>query len=271
MRRVIVAIVGVGILVPAAVRVRGQVERARFEVASIKPNTSGEIRSRTSGRDNGFTATNTSPWFLIITAFNIKEFQLTGGPSWTRSERFDVNGRVAEGQKYTRAALQTLLEERFKLVTHRDTREESIYALVVVRSNGRLGPQIKPTATLDCAARRGANPSGPAVSPCSFNSTLGDAGGKMSVVGQPMEALAAMLGNIGLGRQVQVVDRTGLTGKYDFELQWSSDNVRPASDAPADPPGVFTALQEQLGLKLESQRGPVEFVVIDSIDRPTPD
>jgi len=269
MRSVIVAIVGVGILVPAIARVRGQVERARFDAASIKPNTSGEIRSRTSGRDSGFTATNTSPWFLIMTAFNLKEFQLTGGPSWIRSERFDVNGRVAEGQKYTRAMLQTLLEDRFKLVTHRDTREESIYALVVVRSNGRLGPKIKPTATLDCAARRGANPSGPPVSPCSFNSSLGDGGGQMSVVGQPMEALAAMLGNIGLGRQV--VDRTGLTGKYDFELQWSSDNVRSASDAPADPPGVFTALHEQLGLKLESQRGPVEFVVIDSIDRPTPD
>jgi len=269
MKRVIVAIVGVGILVPAIERVRAQGERARFDVASIKPNMSGEGRSRTSGRENGFTATNTSPWFLIITAFNLKEFQLTGGPSWIRSERFDVNGRVPEGQKYTRAMLQTLLEDRFKLVTHRETREESIYALVVARPNGRLGPQIKPTATLDCAARREANPSGPPVSPCRFNSSLGDTGGKMSVVGQPIDALAAMLGNIGLGRQV--VDRTSLTGKYDFELQWSSDNGRPASDAPGDPPGVFTALQEQLGLKLESGRGPVEFVVIDSIDRPSPD
>jgi len=254
------------ILITATVAAVAQT--ASFEVASIKLNTSGLASSRTSSRDNGFVATNTTVKFLIISAFNLKDFQLSGGPTWVASDRYDVNARVREGAKYTREMLRTLLEERFKLVTHRESRDDAIYSLVVAHADGRLGPRLKPTATLDCTPGRGANPGGPLTSPCSFNSSIGDVTGKMSAVGQGLEALAALLGNFGLGRLV--VDRTGLTGRYDFELQWSYDALRPNADA-AGEPGLFTALQEQLGLKLETARGPVEFVVIDSIERPRPD
>jgi uncharacterized protein (TIGR03435 family) len=259
-----------GLVAVASARAQSPAAPA-FEVASVKPNTSGDSSSRTSGRDSSFIATNTTVKMLILTAFNVKGFQLAGGPAWIESERFDVNGRPPEGVKYSRAMLRTLLEARFKLVTHTETREQPIYALVLARPDGRLGPQIKPTATLDCTPAPGANPAGPLVSPCGLNSTVGGAAGKLTAVGQPLEGLAATLGNFELGRQV--IDRTGLTGKYDFELQWSSDTLRAmgTTDAAAAAPGVFTALQEQLGLRLDSQRGPVEFVIIDSIDRPTPD
>ena len=259
-----------GVVYFASARAQSQNAPA-FEVASVKPNTSGDSSSRTSSRDTGLVATNTTVKMLILMAFNLKDFQLAGGPSWIESERFDVSARPPDGVKYTRDMLRTLLEERFKLVTHTETREQPIYALVVARPDGRLGPQITPTATVDCEAARGANRTGPPVSPCGLNSSVGGATGKMTAVGQQLGGLAAMLGNFGLGRQV--IDRTGLTGRYDFELQWSSETLRAGatSDAAAAAPGVFTALQEQLGLKLESQRGPVEFVIIDSIDRPTPD
>lgn len=254
----------------ALISIHGHAQSApAFEVASIKPNTSGLPGSRTNGRGNSFIATNTVARFLVIVAFNLKDFQLIGGPDWITSERFDINARTPDGVNYSRDMLRRLLEERFKLVTHTETREQQVYALVLARADGRLGPQIKPTTTLDCTPTRDANPSGPATSRCSFNASTSDTVGKLTAVAQPIEGLAMMLGNFGVGRQV--IDRTGLAGKYDFELQWSPDTLRTSADTPGAAPGLFTALQEQLGLKLESARGPVETVVIDSIERPTPD
>lgn len=256
-------------IVACSVAIHGQSQTApAFEIASVKQNASGLPGSRTSSRDNSFVATNTVARFLIILAFNVKDFQLTGGPSWITSERFDVNARTPDGVKYSREMLRRLLEERFKLVTHTETREQPIYALVVARADGRLGPQLKPT-TADCTPTRDANATAPPATRCGFNTSIGDAAGKMVAVGQPLEGLAAALGNFELGRQV--VDKTGLTGKYDFELQWSSDSLRTGADTTANAPGIITALQEQLGLKLESTRGPVESVVIDAIEHPTPD
>lgn len=237
-----------------------------FEVASIKPNRSGATNSSTSGRAGSFTASNVTARQLIIYAYRLRQFQLAGGPGWINSDRFDIQARAPENAKTDNPAMtRALLRDRFKLVAHAETRQEQVYALVQARADGRLGPQIKPS-TLNCA------PSQPgATSPCGINSSITDAVGRMTGNGESMESLVNALGSFGLSRMV--LDRTSLKGAFDFELHWTPDNLRgPAGPAQAnDAPSIFAALQEQLGLRLESQRGPVEFLVVDSLEQPAPD
>lgn len=238
-----------------------------FEVASIKPNRSGGTSSSTSGRAGSFTASNVTAHQLIIYAYRMRPFQLAGGPGWISSDRFDIQARPPETAKPDNAAMtRALLRDRFKLVAHTEVRpQEQIYALVLARPDGRLGPNIE-TSTLNCAASQPG-----AVSPCGINSSINDTVGRMIGTGQSMEGLVNALGSFGLSRMV--LDRTGLNGGFDFELHWTPDGLRsPSTPLQAnDAPSIFAALQEQLGLRLESQRGPVEFLVVDSIDQPTPD
>jgi uncharacterized protein (TIGR03435 family) len=238
-----------------------------FEVASVKPNKSGATNSSTSGRAGGFTASNVTARQLIIYAYRLRQFQLAGGPGWINADRFDIQARPPETAKPDNPAMtRALLRDRFKLVAHSETRHEQIYALVPARADGRLGPQIK-ASTVDCAQQ--AQPG--AASPCGINSSVNDTVGRMTGTGQSMEQLVNALGSFGLNRMV--LDRSGLKGGFDFELRWTPDTVRgPAGAGQAnDAPSIFAALQEQLGLRLESQRGPVEFLVVDSIEQPTPD
>jgi len=239
---------------------------AAFEVASIKANTSGNLNSSTSGRAGSFTATNITPRQLIVYAYRLREFQIAGGPGWIRSDRFDILARAPENAKTDNPMMtRALLRDRFKLVVHTETRQEQVYGLVIARADGRLGPQIKPS-TIDC---QGSQPGTP--SPCGMNSSVNQTVGRMTGTGQSMQNLATALASFGLSRMV--LDRTGLEGQFDFELRWTPDSVRGAAgSAQADEaPSIFAALQEQLGLRLDSQRGPVEFLVIDSVQRPTAD
>jgi len=173
--------------------------------------------------------------------------------------------------------LRALLVERFKLVVHTESRDMPIYALVPARRDGTLGPALHPS-TSDCsaAAARSNAPSGPPAAgsaPCGIR--IGGGAGTMVAGGASMGQLAGTLMNW-VGRMV--FDRTGLTGSYDFTLSWTPDQmpqgfgqkVAAGGLAPADPNGasIFTAVQEQLGLKLEAQRGPVEVVVIDRAEKP---
>jgi uncharacterized protein (TIGR03435 family) len=237
-----------------------------FEVASIKPNKSGGTSSSTSGRAGSFTASNVTARQLIIYAYRLRPFQFAGGPGWISSDRFDIQARSAENAKPDNPAMtRALLRDRFRLVAHTETRQEQIYALVLARADGRLGPQLT-------ASTRNCDPAQPgAASPCGTNTTVNDTVGRMTGTGQSIESLVNTLGGFGLSRMV--LDRTGLKGQFDFELRWTPDNLRaPAGQAQAnDAPSIFAALQEQLGLRLESQRGPVEFLVVDSIQPPTPD
>lgn len=249
-----------GVTLPA---LHAQSPAPAFEIASIKRNESGSFSSSTSGTPGGLTATNMTVRSLISFAYRLKDFQLNA-PSWTESERYDVTARAPGGMRGdNRVMMQTLLAERFKLTAHRETREQPVYALVVAREDGRLAPQLKPSS-VDCKA---APPAG-GQSPCGMNTSTGGAAGKIVGVGQTMATLAEALGNFGLSRMV--LDRTGLKDAFDFELVWRPDTARP-TDGIADMPSLFTALQEQLGLKLDVQRGPVEFLVVDRIERPTPD
>jgi uncharacterized protein (TIGR03435 family) len=169
-------------------------------------------------------------------------------------------------------ALRNLLEERFKLKVHRETRDMDIYALVMARPGGAPGPGRKPT-TQDCAAaaaaaRRGGPP--PTGKPGEPFCGIQGGPGKLRFGGLPAASLASAFSGPA-GRMV--VDRTGLTGSWDFELTYAIEGRGGADAPPVDPnaPSFFTAVQEQLGLKLEPTKGPVDVLVIDSIEKAVED
>jgi uncharacterized protein (TIGR03435 family) len=264
-----------------------------FEVTSVKLNKSGDPFISISTNAGRFTATNFPLRLLIQNAFRLQPNQLVGGPDWL-GDRYDIVGKIPEGVSPARQQemVRALLADRFELATHAETRELPIYALVMARSDSRLGPTLSLTKN-DCTANagRGRRAGGPpAAGPPSFPQagsrppcgTFG-APGALSAGGITMARLAEMLsGNVGR----TVVDRTGLAGFYEFDLTYTPDRIPGGAGGPGPglPPGVpappaidpngpslFTALQEQLGLKLDSTRGPVEVTVIDRVERPTED
>ena len=274
-------------LIAAVAIVAAQEAAPTFEVASVKQNTSGDgsmLIQLPPG--NRLTITNMPLRALVTMAYQLQEFQLVGGPSWM-SDRFDVVAKVA-GEPTTivlgeqpRAilALRTLLEERFKLKLHKETRELDVYSLVVVKP-GITGPDLKPSST-DCVAlanaRRGGPPPGPPTPPGPndpFPCGLMGAPGFIRMGGMPISQITQMLTNQ-TGRMV--LDRTNLSGSWDFTLKYAFEQRGgqplpsgvPAPDP--DAPSLFTALQEQLGLKLESVKAPVDVTVIDSIEHATND
>lgn len=263
-----------------------------FEVASVKPNDSNDGRVMFGLQPGGrFTATNVTFMALLRQAYQLQSFQVAGGPGWINADRFDVTARAPEGESggnqadRIRPMLQALLRDRFQFAAHTETREMPIYALVVARGDGTLGPKLTP-ATTDCAAQRGRGPRGGGALPAPpqpgqrIDCGLMMGFGVMNAGGMPIVELARTISQQ-VGRIV--VDKTGLTGSYDFELNYAPDAggggfagvpAPPGAQAPAaDPnlPSLFTALEEQLGLKLEAERGPVDVLVIDSVAPPDPD
>jgi uncharacterized protein (TIGR03435 family) len=254
-----------------------------FEAASIKRNTSGQPGASFGPRGSQLVVVNNTLFNIIRNAWGIQANQILGGPDWVRSEgeRFDITAKVPEGTRPDQMLLmmQALLAERFKLKVHRDTREVPVYALVMARPDRKLGPQIMP-ASFDCNALRAAIARGerPTLPPPNGDRPVCGARtvpGRFLIGGYPMADFGRNLSSFVGGRPV--VDRTGLTGTYDLELTWTPEappaGREGAPAVPFDPngPSLFTALQEQLGLKLEATTGPVEVLVIDSADRPIPD
>jgi uncharacterized protein (TIGR03435 family) len=257
-------------------------------VASIKPPDPSFPFSRIMMQPGAITAQNVPVQMLLRQAFQVQADQIVGAPEWLQAARFDINVRIegTPGPGVMPAVLRALLSDRFKLTTHRETRELPVYALMLARSDGRLGPQLTPS-TLGCSpagrGRGGSGPGGPPPPgpPAPGERRCGGWGGlgTLSVGGSPISQLLPQLSQM-TGRTV--IDRTGLTGNFDLDLAWAPDPGQlpqgpPPPGAPPLPaidpnaPSLFTALQEQLGLKLESQRAPVEVVVIDRIERPTED
>ena len=247
-----------------------------FEVASVKPNkpgvTSVSMRMQPGGRLN---LLNVTVLDIIRFAYAVQPFQIDGGPSWLESERYDVlakvDGEIAPlppGQiGPVQVMAQNLLAERFKLKAHRQTRDAPAYALVLARDDRKLGKQIA-ASHVDCVAvlkammagGRAGPPAGPGGAQCRLSTAgPGNVRGTDVSIGQLAQLLSVQL-------QRQVVDRSGLTGMFSFELSFAADQTNDP-----DRPSIFTALQEQLGLKLESQRAPLDMVIIDSIEPPTPD
>ena len=275
-----------------------------FEVASVKTNKSGPMTMMMMRTlPTSFNVTNLPLRSLIMQAYRLSNYQLVGAPSWIDSERFDVVAKAPEGSKpdQTMLMLRGLLADRFKLKVHGETRDTQVFALVLARDDGRLGPKLS-KSTDDCekilAERRaaaqaaragGAGPvpftmPGPNEKPvCTISMRPTQVTNGMPVLnfkggGQPMSMLVNQISQFVNKR---VVDRTGLTGLYDFELQFSMSGQMPLTTQAAgttttpsapidDGPSMFDAVRE-LGLKLESERGPVEHLVIDSVERPTED
>lgn len=253
----------------------------QFEVASVKPNVSGDIGGRFGVRAGGqLEVLNNSLRNIVRNAWGLQDYQIVGGPDWFDRDRFDITAKpetAPRNREEMAQMIKALLADRFKLRTHVETRQVPIFALVS-QGNGVPGPKLRPSASdcaaLEAAARRGGGPPppGPGERPlCGTRTTPG----RMMAGGVTMENFARNLSNFA-GRIVQ--DRTGLSGVYDLDLEWLPDQLPPPGTLPAglppppsDAPSLFTAVQEQLGLKLESQRGPVEVLVIDSAERPTPD
>ena len=243
-----------------------------FDVASVKANTSSDRRSSLQmNLPDSFIVTNLPLRALISIVYQVPLYRLAGGPDWLASDRFDIaakaDHRITIDEK--RQMVRALFEDRFKLKAHREMREARIYALVLARADGKLGPDLKPTV-LDCAAileaRRQAGSAASPPTPSDPVPACGAVGGpaRFRAHGVQMSSFAGTLGAI---MREMIVDETGLSGYFDLELSMSLENPPPADG----PPSVFTAVQEQLGLKLEPRRGPVETLVIDSAERPTSD
>ena len=291
-----VAAAGMAILAAALVWAQSQPSAApSFEVASVKANHSGDhmvsLMNSPSGR---FSAKNVSVKMLIRLAYKVQDFQIAGGPGWIDSERYDIEAkpessgpdsspapstddRREAAMEAQRLRIQALLADRFGMTVHHDTKELPVYALVVAKGGAKLHvAAVTPDGAEPPASP---NPKGPMFKGRGMRMGRGELSGQSA----PLSLLAETLSNQ-IGRTV--VDRTGLTGLYDFTLKWTPDESQPPMfpgprEAPEGrPPGdraanadsgpsIFTAIQEQLGLKLESQKGPVPILVIDRIEKPS--
>ena len=247
---------------------------ARFDVVSVKPSPAGDMNIRWMFENGRFTAVNVTLKMLVSTAFGpaqqpLPDFQIVGGPAWLATDRFDVTGTADSGAALPLLVRQ-LVEDRFAVRARFESRELPVYALVLVHGDGTPGPRMRRNDR-DCAAVAAGQASGER---CGGEIFPGKVSARGITPTQMVSALSRLMPNVGR----PVIDRTGLEGMYDLDLSWTPDQLLPnqAPDTPIqafDPnaPSLFTALQEQLGLKLDSQRGAVNVLVIDAAQRPTPD
>lgn len=231
-----------------------------FDVVSIK-SLAGMARARMPGArqsEGRFARAATTLRQLIQYAYDVQPLQVTGGPAWVSTSRFQIDARTERTTTpaQMRAMVRQMLAERFALEVHIDVRERPIYRMVVARTDGKLGPSIY---RIDDAACGGSDPQ-----PCDLAAWSGG----LTSSGMGLEQLAVALFNRSQSTGVDrpVVDHTGLAGMFGFTLMFSSPDTAPHL---SDHPSIFTALREQLGLKLEPARGPVELLVIDSVEQPT--
>ena len=257
----------------------------KYEVASIKSSKS--VSGRWTAPADAFTGTGVTPLRLIQLAYKIiGDYGLSGGPSWLTSEHYDVDAKmdvdvadaISKLGKDDRAVarqqmLRALLAERFGLVIHRETKELSVYTLVIAKNGPKL-QDAKPGDTYPNGVKLASGPMGSGL-------MMGMAGGNYYITAQAV-TVAALIPTLAgfVGRPV--LDRTGLAGNYDFKMQWARDDSQvqtPSASAPngqppppptdSSGPNLFTAIQQQLGLRLEAGKGPVEIIVIDHIERPS--
>lgn len=263
-------------------------EKITFEAASIKPNKSSDPRQGARILPGGrIDVTNLPLRVLIRLAYGSEAIQtaeqILGGPSWIGSDRFDIVAK-AEGDpgfdttgtpRRLVAMLKALLDERFKVKVHTETRDTQVYALVLSNKDGKLGPQLHESKA-DCYTSP--PPAGTPPDPARLCGIRGGPNGNVTGTGMTMAQMAQTFANYPIvGRPVR--DRTGLSGRYDIHLEFVPAFVNgPNPDSPpiANPaadsgPNFFTALQEQLELKLQNEKGQVEFLVIDNAERPTED
>ena len=280
----IVVLVVAGITIEAMLAAgQAPAQKPSFEVASVKPSDPNQrgatIQKFVGGR---FVAKGVSLRLLLTYAYSVRTFQILGGPGWIGTDRWDIEGKAEEGSAVAlpyvddpNAAdsmpvrLQSLLEDRFQLKLHRESRGLPIYELMMAKSG------LKMKLSDDQTPFKIPEP-GVAL-------TLPQCGGgigryQLRLGRGKMEGCAVELSSFieDLSQQVgrTIGDKTGLKGLYDINLQWTPDlpaaaNPADGASPPIDEPSIFTALQEQLGLRLESAKGPVEVLVIDNVQKPS--
>ncbi len=256
-------------------------QQKTFEVASVKPHAASQVTpsSMTAEPGGRFTARNIPLRMLIRTAYQVQDDQIVDAPDWIGTDRFDITAKAEDGSSPADLVpmLQALLAERFKLAFHRETRELSNFELQLTRADGVLGPKMKKN---ECVPDLNAPPPAPGGPPrCG---TISNGFGRLTLIAQPISVMEQFLAP-SVNRVV--VDRTRLTGNYDVDLTWTPDRLPPrppgtpadqpirVNGADIDPngPSIFTAVREQLGLKLESAKGPVQVLAIDHVEPPSPD
>jgi bla regulator protein BlaR1 len=243
-------------------------KKLAFEVASIKPDKSGDQGIWIRDSHGRFSAHGITPIVLIQNAYDLRRFQITGGPSWINSDKFDIEAKAGDSEpdagtsiedqrqayrKWQELRLQSLLEDRFQFRFHTITKEMPVYALMLDKSGAKIQVSKDPASKPMIQMRPG----------------------QLTARAITMPVLAANLSNLVSG---VVLDRTGLTGAYDITLTWTPDRseLGPVEQEPknmpppdASGPSIFTAVQEQLGLKLKPEKGPVEIMVIDHVEQPS--
>ncbi len=239
-------------------------QQPAFEVASIRPNVSGAPSAHYRLLP-GFNAENATLKNLLAMAYDVADFRISGGPGWINSDRYDIEAKTQGNPSLDQkmSMLQTLLQDRFNLALHRETKELPIYALTVPKG----GPKLQPLREGSCIMP---DPKNPTLAPgktltdyCGLVVSMGR--GQLELASASMADLARSLSRL-TGRTV--VDKTGITGVFPVHLTFVPDDI--AADGPpvnGSGPSIFTAVQEQLGLKLESTKGPVDVLVIDHVEK----
>jgi uncharacterized protein (TIGR03435 family) len=271
-----------------------QSTRPTFEVASVKRSAPDAGGSMVGGGRGQYRAINVPLRVTIANAWNLRDHQIIGAPAWLATDRFDIVAKEPEGtvtDEQRRLMMQALLVDRFKLQARLETREMPLYNLVLLRTDGRLGQELRPTP-VDCAALRKERAAGGAAAaapprqaqnieervPCSRRGFFSPQSATINSSGMTLEEIAAALGTY-VDRTV--VNKTGLKGEYDLLLKFKPEAGGPmgtlapplstAADPSSDLATLGAAVQEQLGLKLESARGPVQVLVIQSVSPPVED
>ena len=230
-----------------------------FDVASIKPSDPADRRMYVDATSGGkLTARNVSLTWLVQFAYQLESYQLSGGPGWMQTSRYDVTARAADSTAATdqiRRVTQALLADRFALKVHTESKDLPIYRLIIAAKPGKELHKATACAAPECPA---------------FDMLIG---GQITARGVTMEDFAHAMTDL-TSRPVR--NQTALAGQYDFRLSWTPDDATPGAVGPRGSPApdqtlasVFTALTEQLGLKLQSDKGPVDVYVIDHAEKPS--
>ena len=239
-----------------------------YEVASIKVDNGGPGRPLTwDETPDGLMISNVMLELLIRQAYGVQSYQIEGAPEWVNQEEYDISARIddvetrhlrtltkEQAMAERRLMLQALLADRFQLAVHHETKEGPVYALAIAK-NGPKFQEATPPARPEMPISMG--------------------GGLLTFKGAPMSTLVRLIAQV-IGRPV--LDRTGLMGNYAFTLKWTPDefdlpaNMQQSNEISAEPNGtsIFTVIQDQLGLRLESTKAPIDSLIIDHVSRPSP-
>jgi uncharacterized protein (TIGR03435 family) len=245
----------------------------QFEVVSVKPTESTDRRALVEELPGRLIMRNFTARALVLFAYDVADYQVSGGPSWINSDAYDLQattqGNATAGQMEN-SMLRALLQDRFRLSLHRETKQMPVYEMVLANRDGKLQPSTKDS----CVVRSADAPPPPAAAPGTIfcgthHLTSNELHRTLDGAGISMAALAGYLSYWLVHRPI--INKTGLDGTFDIHMEWTADPPNGVGDPDfSGGPSIFTALREQLGLKLQSGTGPAEVLIIDHIEKPSP-